>query len=214
MKTRAFLLALVLSGNAYGQSTSALGSAERKTTLQISIGGDAHLLPMGYSRDTRSRVIDVSVHRELEGRMTLRFDGWLIDRPSYGEQDPSSSRTYSYDPIRNQSYETIQRSARFAAVVASGSFPVHLGGGIVAAPTVGLGLVPTARGRFTEVTTTQNATPTSRSISVSSHGVVWAFGLGVRWRHLVLEHHILQVTGADGALTNGEGAPLTVGWRF
>lgn len=201
---------------AIGQSTSGLGRAEPRTSYQLMVGASSQLILHGYAGQIGpSRAMNVGVIRELEGPMNLRFDGWVSRRT------PSSGHVYGlnggrYDNATSTWYTEAFRSSWLVAVVASGTLPIHIGRDVVLTPSIGIGVVPVARGNFAEVAEQGGTEPaaTGRRIARNSQGIAWATGASLRWRHLVVEQHILQITGADGSLMNGENAPLMIGWRF
>lgn len=216
MKRIMMLCFLLAPATASGQSTSGLGRVEPRTSYQLTVGASSQLIIHGYGGQVGpSRAMDVGVIRELAGPMNLRFDGWI------SRATPSSDYVYGlysgrYDNATNTWYTEALRSTWLVAVVASGTLPIRIGREVVLTPSIGLGVVPVARGNFAEVAQPSGAepAPTGRTIARNSQGIAWATGASLRWRHLVVEQHILQITGADGALMNGENAPLMIGWRF
>lgn len=76
-------------------------------------------------------------------------------------------------------------------------------------PAIGIGVVPYAHGQFDRASAGGGGTMT-----LTGQGMVFAAGLALRWRHLVIEQHLLGITGADGPLVNGANAPLAIGVRF
>jgi hypothetical protein len=216
MKRLAMLFFVLAPATASGQSTSGLGRVEPSTSYQLTVGASSQLILHGYAGQIGpSRAVNVGVVRELSGPMNLRFDGWVSRRTA------SSGRGYlpyggHYDDATGTWYTETLRSSWLVAVVASGTLPIRIGRDVVLSPSIGVGVVPAARGRFTEVAQPVGAepAPTGKAITRSSQGIAWATGASLRWRHLVVEQHILQITGADGALLNGENAPLMIGWRF
>lgn len=216
MKRIMMLCFLLAAATASGQSTSGLGRVEPRTSYQLTVGASSQLIIHGYGGQVGpSRAMDIGVIRELAGPMNLRFDGWIT------RSTPSNAHVYGlysghYDNATDTWYTETLRSTLFLAVVASGTFPIRIGRAIVLSPSIGIGVLPVARGHFTEVAQRSGAepAPTGRTIFRSSQGIAWATGASLRWRHLVVEQHILQITGADGALMNGENAPLMIGWRF
>jgi hypothetical protein len=216
MKRIVMLFLLVAPATASGQSTAGLGRAEPRTSYQLAVGGSSQLILRGYGGQIGpSRAMNVGVVRELAGPMNLRFDGWVSRRT------PSSGHAYlpysgHYDNATNTWYTETLRSSWLVAVVASGTLPIRIGRDVVLSPSIGLGVVPVARGRFAEIAERGGAegVPTGETITRNSQGIAWATGASLRWVHLVVEQHILQITGADGALLNGENAPLMIGWRF
>lgn len=216
MKRIVMLFFLLAPATASGQSTSGLGRVEPRTSYQLTVGASSQLIFHGYAGQMApSPAMNVGVVRELAGPMNLRFDGWISRRT------PSSDHVYGmysgrFDNATNTWYTEALRSTWLVAVVASGTLPIRLGREVVLTPSIGIGVVPVARGHFAEVAQQSGAepAPTGRTIARNSQGIAWATGASLRWRHLVVEQHILQITGADGALMNGENAPLMIGWRF
>lgn len=208
MKTLAALGVLAIGSALQAQSTSMLGRAEREITYQLAIGGNSSLIGSGYGAQTGAlRALAVSQRREFTGSVDLVVDGWVIQRR------PSSSSPSSFVNIRYNSETRHQErleSSWLGAAILSGSRPIHLGLDLVVDPSLGLGLVPLAYGRWIDA----SASSSGGSSSSTGQAIVFAAGLSLRWRHLVVEQHILQVAGADGALGNGENAPLMIGWRF
>jgi len=204
MKSIAALVVLTIGSSLRAQSTSMLGRAEREITYQIALGGNSSLIGSGYGAQTGAlRALAVSRRREFTGSVDLVVDGWVIQRrPSSGSASNFLTTRYNSE---TRNYERF-KSAWIGAGVLSGSLPIHLGLDLVIDPSLGLGVVPVAYGRWADSSGAGSSTP--------SRGIVYAAGLSIRWRHLVVEQRFLQVVGADAALVNGENAPLMIGWRF
>lgn len=214
MREYTLSLLFIAFGAAAGQNTANLGAFEASTTYQIAIGANSHLIPNGYAGGINTAIaLDASAHHKLPGAMNLRFDAWLIDRTSV---DPNAYvyDRYRYDDATGQSFILEPTNAWLLAAVVSGSFPIHLGKNLLLEPAVGLGVVPIARASFKDIVPGLSGPSFGARSSRTAHGFVVAGGVSLRWHHLVIEQHILQITGADNALGNGENSPLIVGWRF
>ena len=214
MRAHALVLFLAAFRPASGQSTSALGAFEAPTTFQIAAGANSRVVPSGYTGDIRRAVaLDVSVHHKLVGVMDLRFDGWVVDRTAVDVNEYWFVR-YRYDQATGQTYELRPTNSWLLAGVISGSFPIHITPNCTIGPTMGIGVVPIARGNFREFSAGENPVSTGATSSNTAQGWLLSGGIAFRWRHLVVEQHVLQIIGADHALGNGENEPFTIGWRF
>jgi hypothetical protein len=205
--TKAIALLVLACAAARAQSTSTLGRAERRVSYEIAVGGNSSLIGSGYGEQTGTlRALRVSQRRDITGPMDVSIDGWIIQRrPSTG----SGFLNYRFSPGRYQTLET----SWLVAGVASASFPLRLPLDVVVDPAVGLGIAPIAYGRWRDQPTPGEPTSNGTS-STTSRAIVLTAGLSLRWRHIFVEQHFVQVTGADAALGNGENAPLMIGWRF
>jgi hypothetical protein len=197
---------------AHAQSTSTLGQAEARTSYQIALGGNSSLIGSGYGAQTGAlRALSVSQRREIEGPMDLRFDAWVIQRR------PSADASVSYLNTRYDGqaghYQRLSSSWLFAGIVAA-SFPVHLPLDLIIDPTLGLGVVPVASGRWIDFAGSTGASSSDGASSTYSQGIVFTAGVSMRWHHLIVAQHVIQVMGADASILNGENAPLMIGWRF
>jgi len=125
----------------------------------------------------------------------VRIDGWLIERRP-GPND--EARTYYLRPL-DESRAVLTE----VAVV----FPLKLWDGVYLESATGIGVVPWARGTFI---------PYSGGAPINQTAAGWAttVGLSLRAGHLVIQQHVIQIMGADGALLNGETSALSVGLRF
>lgn len=213
MRKTAALFLLVCAAFAQGQRTSTLGRVEREISYQISVGGNSSLVGSGYGEQTGTlRALSFGQRRELAGALDLRIDGWVIRRkPSAGGFNFIGSR---YDAATGRSYTQELTSSWLLAGVIGGSLPIHLPLDLIVDPMVGLGIVPIAYGRLVEVSEGPSGESSDRSASNTSRGIMFAAGASLRWHHIVIEQHFLQVAGADKSLYNGENAPLMIGWRF
>jgi hypothetical protein len=197
---------------AHAQSTSTLGQAEARTSYQIALGGSSSLIGSGYGAQTGAlRALSVSQRREIEGWMDLRFDAWAIQRR------PSADASVSYLNARYDGqtghYQRLNSSWVLAGIVAA-SFPVHLPLDLIIDPTLGLGVVPVASGRWIDVADATGASSSAGASSTYSQGIVFTAGVSMRWHHVFVAQHVIQVMGADTSILNGENAPLMIGWRF
>lgn len=197
---------------AYGQSTSTLGQAEPRISYQIALGGKSSLIGSGYGAQTGAlRALSASLRREIEGPMDLRFDAWVIERR------PSADASVSYLNARYDGqtghYQRLNSSRLLAGIVA-GSLPVRLPLDLIIDPTLGLGVVPVAIGRWIDVAGATGASSSGGASSTYSQGIVFTAGVSMRWHHLIVAQHVIQVMGADASILNGENAPLMIGWRF
>jgi len=185
--------AMTLAPTAGAQSTATLGSYERTVQVQLSVATNSAFIGSQYGDQTGTlRAVDVSAHFRTEGPMRARLDAWAIDRR------PTNAGPYG---------DRLTQSLTMA-LVASGEFPIHLPADLSITPEAGFGWVPQARGEF------QLAQGSSGALTRTSDGFVYSVGLALRWRHLVIEQHLLQIIDADKALVNGETAPLSFGLRF
>lgn len=181
--------ALIMTRIAGAQSTETLGRYERAVQVQLSAATNSVFVGSQYGNQTGTlRALDVAAHFRTEGSMLVRLDAWAINRVPRVDT-PNSDR--------------LNESLAFA-VIASGEFPIRLPEDVSITPEAGLGWVPRARGRFVS-----RDAPTR-----TSTGWVYSVGLALRWRYFVIEQHLLQISDADRALTNGETAPLSFGVRF
>ena len=211
MKT-ATLLFFAGATLAHAQSTSTLGQAEARTSYQIALGGKSWLIGSGYGAQTGAlRALSASLLREMEGPMDLRFDTWVIQRRL------SADASVNYLNVRYDGqtghYQRMNSSWLLAGIVA-GSFPVHLPLDLIMDPTLGLGVVPVASGRWIDVAGATGASSSGGASSTYSQGIVFTAGVSMRWHHVIVAQHVIQVMGADASILNGENAPLMIGWRF
>jgi hypothetical protein len=98
------------------------------------------------------------------------------------------------------------------ALVVAGDAALHFGD-VVIEPTLGAGVVPYANG-LTDVAGSNTGGPYQSHTSRTVPGLAWSAGIGIRFRRVVVEQHLLWISGADAAIRNGEYAPLTIGVRF
>lgn len=205
--TKAIPLLFIAAAAGRAQSTSTLGRAERAVSYEIAVGGNSSLIGSGYGEQTGAlRALRVSQRRDITGPMDVSIDGWIVQRRPSAESDFLSSR---FSAGRYQKLET----SWLVAGVASASLPLRLPLDLVVDPKIGLGVAPVAYGRWRDQPTSGEPTSNGTS-STTSRGIVFTAGLSLRWHHIMLEQHFVQVTGADAALGNGENAPLMIGWRF
>jgi hypothetical protein len=189
------LSSLVLAVRGAAQSTARLGTYERGVQYQVGLAGGSPFV--GSDLDGRTgalRGLDVAALLRTPGPMRVRIDGWAIDRRAHATQNP-----YSFYQLRESTA---------LAVVASGEFVIRLPQDVSIEPAIGIGVVPYAHGQF------DRTSPGDGTATLTGQGMVWAAGLALRWRHLVIEQHLLGITGADGPLVNGANAPLAIGLRF
>ena len=183
------------AGRAGAQSTETLGSYERLVQFQLSVAMNSAFIGSRYGQQTGTlRAIDVATHVHAGGAMLVRLDAWAIGRRPYASQDNYGGH--------------LTRSFTFA-LVGSGEFPLHLPEDVSISPAISFGWVPYASGTFDR---SQTGAPVVERRS--STGLVYGVALALRWRHVVIEQHMLQINGADRALKNGETAPLSFGLRF
>lgn len=191
------LMALSVTRPAHigAQSTERLGSYERPAQFQLSVAMNSAFVGSQYGDQTGTlRAIDFATHLHTGGLMLVRLDAWAIGRRPYASQD-------NYGGHLTQSLTS--------AVVGSGEFPLRLPGDVSISPAISFGFVPYARGTFDR---TQSGAPVVETQSTT--GLVYGLALSLRWGHVVVEQHLLQINGADKALKNGETAPLSFGLRF
>jgi hypothetical protein len=210
MKSIVALSIAVACSQTSAQTTSTLGHVERAWPVQITGAVSSPFVDPSYgSRAGSLLALDVTTEHELGGLMRVRIDAWAVRRQPHS----SYAIEYTYDAQLLRGYSRDMVDAWFVAGVLSGEFPIHLPNDVVIAPMMGLGAAPYARVRAIERSTNPDAYP-SRPAQATGKGYVAAVGVSVRWGHLVIEQHVLQVMGADGVLGNGENAPLAVGLRF
>lgn len=205
--TKAIALLVVAGTAVRAQSTSTLGRAERGVSYEVAVGGNSPVIGSGYGEQTGTlRALRVSQRRDITGPMDLWIDGWIIQRR------PSSESGFQTSRFNSGRLQRLSTSWVVAGVVAA-SFPLRLPLDIVIDPAIGLGVAPIAYGRWRDQPTPGEPTSNGTS-STTSRGIVLTAGLSLRWRHIAVEQHFVQVTGADAALSNGENAPFMIGWRF
>jgi hypothetical protein len=205
--TKAIALLVIAGAAARAQSTSTLGRAERRVIYEIAVGGNSSLIGSGYGEQTGTlRALRVSQRRDITGPMDVSIDGWIIQRR------PSAGSSFLNSRFSSGRYQRLETSWLVAGV-ASASLPLRLPLDVVVDPAVGLGIAPIALGRWRDQPTPGEPTSNGAS-STTSRAIVLTAGLSLRWRHIFVEQHIVQVIGADAALGNGENAPLMIGWRF
>ncbi len=189
----ALIILAAAAGGAEAQSTASLGGYERPAQFQLSVATNSAFIGSQYGDQTGAlRAIDVAVHFRTDGPMQVRLDAWAINRR------PRTDSPYG---------DRLTQSTAFA-LIGSGEFPIRLPGDVAITPEVGFGWVPHARGTFEPV----QGSPGDRLRT--STGLVYSAGLALRWNHLVIEQHLLQIIDADRAILNGETAPLSFGLRF
>lgn len=202
------LLLVAAAASARAQRTSTLGRAEPPVSYEVAVGGNSSLIGSGYGAQIGTmRALRVSQRRDISGPMDLHFDAWVIRRaPSNG----SGFLNTRFNSGRDQRLET----SWLAAGVVAASFPLHLPLDVVVDPAIGLGVAPIALGRWKDMPGPSGGTSSLGTSSTTSQALVFTARLSLRWRHVFVEQHLVQVIGADPALGNGENAPLMIGWRF
>jgi hypothetical protein len=184
--------ALLATRSASAQSTEGLGRYERPVQVQLSVATSSVLVGSRYGDQMGTlRAIDIATHFHSDGPMLMRLDAWAINR-----------RPSADNPRRDGLTQSLA-----LAIVASGEFQIVLPYGISITPEVGYGCAPRARGDF-------EATQGRSSSTRTKIGWVHTAGVALRWRHFVIEQHLMEIVDADSALINGRSAPLSFGLRF
>jgi len=204
-KTGALLMLLAASASA--QRTSTLGQVEPEISYEVAVGGNSSLIGSGYGAQTGAlRALSVSQRRAITGPMDLWIDAWVIQRRPSGEFGYANSR------FRSGRLQRLESSWVLSGVVAGG-LPIHFPLDLVLDPRIGLGVAPVAYGHWVDLPGASGSSSPGAS-STFSQAIVLTAGVSLRWHHIIVEQHFVQVTGADAAVGNGENAPLMVGWRF
>jgi hypothetical protein len=185
-------LALAIVSSASAQSTARLEPYERDMQFQLGVAENSRIVGSGKN-DQKGTLLgaDVALLYATSEWMRLRLDGWYIER-----RPPT--------PIY---YNTQYLDKTIAvAVIGSAEFPIRLPWDVSIAPLIGGGFVPSARGRY--------VASDGATLWKTATGFASSFGLVLRWRHLVVEQHVMQIDQADVALYNGDNKPFAVGLRF
>lgn len=191
------------AAEARAQSTDRLDPAGRSLRVEVSLGPELLPLPFvptgppGSGGSVWAGV--VAPRWQGDGPAGIRASAWLIQR-RVGDEDASGP------PEAQASW----RRDRLVAMSLSGDVAIRVWRGVTLAPSIGAGVVASARG---ERTVYQGNSPVR--VSKSGSGRLWTAGLAVRAGRLVIEQHLLGLLGADDVvLDNREYYPITVGWRF
>ncbi len=198
----AAVVALLAVAEAHAQSTDRLDPAGRSLRVEVSLGAELLPLPFvpagppGSGGSVWAGV--VAPRWQGDGPAGIRASAWWIQR-RVGDGETSGP------PEAQASW----RRDRLIAMALSGDVAIRVWRGVTLAPSIGAGVVASARGERT----LPGASPAR--VSKSGSGRLWTAGLAVRAGRLVIEQHLLGLLGAeDVVLENREYYPITVGWRF
>lgn len=185
---------------AHAQSTDRLDPVTRPLRLEVSLGIEAVPLPFPGAAPggTGGTVLAgvVAPRWQGDGPAGIRASAWWIQR-------------------RMESRDAASRD-RLIAFTLSGDVALRVWRRVTVAPSLGLGMVPSARAVRTVSRSSAGAPGTTAArLSQTGSGTMWTAGLAVRAGRLVVEQHLLGLLGAEEAIReHREYYPITIGWRF